>query len=723
MRRLQQRLLAFIMPALVQSIVSRFGPSAGCIAEKSMHALLSMSAIDGDLHKNEIQDSQQLMACMRDYRMMSMDDYDRYVRLFQSRVTHISAPDILNWADALPVELWRYYNTHHKKLVYGQTEHQLLQQHIVFTLSGLSMVSYAGLYALVSDQKVHKAELQLLNQIMGHFEKPEKLFRYVQQEPSLSTAQKNILGAEIRRYVEAFVQADLLPLTLIQHVMQTKELMSANDQTRWAEFIEDITEVNTQVIDEVNFFAATKPFVAYEQPKLPIEDTVEQTRFDLVNQPDLTIESIAMMVQLIDDEDERVEAASQLHDMTLDSVGSIAQSDDMTGDIIDSADDDSISANPRWRAVLQKLLETPKVTFELIEMHLADNVNIDERIDALQYIIIQLRKRRIQVYDQDIVDDRPAVENHNLQTIRMLVDDIQLRMKQSLFATYEHEYERAYFYHELLSAGEERDLCVARDMLNAELMNASDPHEITRIRHLDDEVRTLLISHNYRLVMRIAMMNTVHAYHLELMDLFQEGCIGLIKAVDRFDTSQNTRLSTYATWWIRQCIGRAIDVLDRSIRIPVHFLELIRRYRKMVFLYEKEHDGATPNDLEIASILGIPLRHVGKIQYWDNRISSLQTIVGEEESAELGDFVDDGVIFTDSVEQKLLVEQIREALQAFDERDRGIIIDRFGLDGGGGSTLEEIGEKLGITRERVRQIEKKTLLILRRRNQTLAEYM
>jgi len=722
MRRLQQRLLAFIMPVVSQSIVHRFGSSAGFIADKSVNVMLSMSAIDGDLHKNEIQDSQQLMACLRDYHMMSIDDYDRYVTIFQSRVKHISAPDILNWADGLPVELWRYYHKHHKQLVYGQTEHQILQQHIVFTLCGLSMVSYAGLYALVSDHKVHTAELQLLNQIMGHFEKPEKLFQYIKQEPSLSASQKNILGAEIRRYVEAFVQADLLPLTLIQHVMQTQELMSAKDQTRWSDFINDITEVDTKVIDDVNYFVAAKSFVAYEQVRLPLEGTVEQTRLGLVAQNYLTIESIALMAQLIEDEDERVDAASQLHDMALDSMGSIAQSDELTDDI-DVADDDALPANPRWRAILQQLLESPKVTFELIEAHLANHVQMNERIDALQYIIIQLRKHKVQVYDQDVGDDRPALENMTIQNVRMLVDDVQRRMKQSIFATYESEYDRAYVYHELLSAGEERDLCVARDMLKSELTNVSNPDEITRIRQLDDEVRTLLINHNYRLVMHIAIMNTVHAYHLELMDLFQEGCIGLIKAVDRFDTSQNTRLSTYATWWIRQSIGRAIDVLDRSIRIPVHFLELIRRYRKMIYLYEKDHDGVTPSDIEIASILGIPLRHVDKIKYWDNRIASLHMIVGEEDAAELIDFVDDGLGFTDSVERQLLAEQIREALQFFDERDRTIIVERFGLDGGDSHTLEDIGTKLGITRERVRQIEKKVLLTLRRRNQSLAEYM
>lgn len=721
MRRLQQRLLAFIVPALAQSIVSRFGPSAGCIAEKSMNALLSMSAIDGDLHKNEIQDSQQLMACMRDHRMMSMDDYDRYVRLFQSRITHISALDILNWADALPVELWRYYNAHHKKLVYGQTEHQLLQQHIVFTLSGLSMASYAGLYALVSDQKVHTSELQLLNQIMGHFEKPEKLFRYVQQEPSLSTAQKNILGAEIRRYVEAFVQADLLPLTLIQHVMQTKELMSANDQTRWARLIDDITEVNTQVIDDVNFFAATKPSIAYKQAKLPLEGTVEQTRFDLVTQIDLTIDSIGLMAQMIDDEDERVEAASQLHDMTLDLKGSIAQSDQIADDEIDIEDDDVYSVNPQWRMVLQKLLEAPKVTFEIIETQLADNVNIDERIDALQYIIIQLRKHRVQVYDQDVVTNSSAIENINFQNIRQLVNDIQQHMKQSVFATYEYEFERTYLYHKLLSAGEERDLCVARDMLKAELVNANNSAKIM-ICELSDDIRALLINHNLRLVMRIASMNTVHIHHLELMDLFQEGCIGLIRAIDKFDITKGYRLSTYATWWIRQSIGRAIDDLDRSIRLPVHFLELIRRYRRAVLRLEREYE-RQPYQYEVAAKLQISLKDAEKLEFWNNRIMSLNSPIGEDTSNSIGEMIEDELDVSESIGQKMLAESIRQALQDFDERDRFIIICRFGLDGGGVRTLEELGEKLGITRERVRQIEKKTLLILRRRNQTLAEYM
>lgn len=723
MRRLQQRLLLFVLPALSKSIAQRFGANAIHIARSGVHALLSMSVVDGNLHQKEINDAKQFMSLLRDNHLMTMDDYDRFVDMFQSRVKRTAEVEILKWASGLPVELWRTYHTTKHKPARSLTEHQILQDQITFTLSGLALVSYAGLYALVSDQEVHSAELRLLNQIMYSFENPEALFRHLQDESSLSVLQKNILQHEIRRYVQEFVNANLLPLTLIQHVIHTDPLRTASEtDLRWVTIVDEITEINTRIIDDMRYFTETKSFVAYEQTRLPLPGVIEQQRLDFLPEGDLTVDSISAITKFIEDEEERVEVASQLHDMAINTFGGIVQTDTHSGDSKKSTLAVSPSI-PSWQGVILRLMDASKVTYELIEELIATHVDLQERLAAYQYVLEQLYKNGIPIYDGFATNDITASDNLTIKDVQSLVSDINTRMNQSLFAQYKVDYEHTYFYHALLSPGEERDLCVARAMLKDLRDQTNQQQELYQIEQLDNDVRNLLINHNYRLVMRIAMSHLVYVYQLEKMDLFQEGCVGLIKAVDKFDTSKNTRLSTYATWWIRQSITRAIDDFDRSIRLPVHFLESIRRYNRMVLAYEKEHHGMSPTHEVVAERLHISLGDVAQLAYWNQRIMSLNTPVGEDTSSSLADYLEDDADISYTAEQTLLAERIEHILKEFEERDRLIIIYRFGLDQGGIRTLGQIGQMFNLSRERVRQIESQTLKAIRSSNQDLVDFI
>jgi RNA polymerase sigma factor (sigma-70 family) len=481
--------------------------------------------------------------------------------------------------------------------------------------------------------------------------------------------------------------------------------------------------------------------------KMPLEGTIEQARLNLlmeqdVNKVDLTddsnflvakdlnVETIEVLTSLIEDEDEQVDVASKLYDMVLDEVGSVPDSPETDDDIVITDDDIVITdatplrAKGTWNIVLQQLVNEPKVTYQLIEECIARNVSIEERIDAYRYVMIKLRTSKKRIYDQDVEEGvKVASSTMDMQHIQMLVHDINTRMRNAVFAKYESEYESTYLYHALLSAGEERDLCVARNMLKEQLLLTNNQRDVVLINQIDEEIRAMLINYNYRLVMRNAIMQSVHIHHLELMDLFQEGCIGLIKAIDKFDIAKEVRISTYATWWIRQSIGRAIDDRDRSIRLPVHFLLVIRRYNKFMYLFENANPGMVPSDEFVAKELNILIKDIPKIKYWNQRIISLNTPVGDDSTTSISDYIEDDSDIITAVVRTLLAESIWRALQDCTDRQRFILIRRFGLDGGGVRTLKEIGEELGVTRESVRQHEFNALKKLRLHHQLVANYM
>ena len=327
------------------------------------------------------------------------------------------------------------------------------------------------------------------------------------------------------------------------------------------------------------------------------------------------------------------------------------------------------------------------VTFNKLNIEVVPDVEDDDKDDALEP-------------DDDVDEDHDAASEKNI-SIDLSVDasvniDDPVRM-------YLKEIGRV----PLLSADEE---IVLAKQIEA---GAEEDATIKEI-HLSKKAKKKLVDANLRLVVSIAKRYVGRG--MLFLDLIQEGNLGLIKAVDKFDYTKGYKFSTYATWWIRQAITRAIADQARTIRIPVHMVEtinkLIRISRQLL-----QDKGREPTPEEIAEGMGITAERVREIQKIAQEPVSLETPIGEEEDSHLGDFIEDqdAVAPDDAASYILLQEQIEDVFTCLTDREQQVLILRFGLKDGKPRTLEEVGQHFNVTRERIRQIEGKALTKLRNR--------
>jgi RNA polymerase primary sigma factor len=389
-------------------------------------------------------------------------------------------------------------------------------------------------------------------------------------------------------------------------------------------------------------------------------------------------------------------------------------------------------ANPgrrrRSTAILTMLLEKANVqgfltTDDLIEIY-PDASKDSERLET---IMLALRRRGVDILDQDLdMQDEESLPPSDLNPYADLTpiasdDTIGLYLKEMARVALLTVEEEIHLARRIESGRAARSIL---ERSNGSLL-IEQRREMEHTREEGDLAREHLIKANTRLVVSIAKRYVGRG--VPFLDLIQEGNLGLMKAVEKYEYQRGFRFSTYATWWIRQTITRAIADQGRTIRVPVHMVDRIRQ------LYKTSHEmeqklGRVPTTEELAEQVGIQAHKVD----WMMRVSwlplSLESPINEdEEEAELGMFVEDDVTPTpiQSAYSKLLSEKIQEVLDTLPPREARILRLRFGLENGRSYTLEEVGQKFGLTRERIRQIESKALRRLRhpRRSRQLRDYL
>jgi RNA polymerase primary sigma factor len=326
---------------------------------------------------------------------------------------------------------------------------------------------------------------------------------------------------------------------------------------------------------------------------------------------------------------------------------------------------------------------------------------IEEDIDLLDEIFEKLQKNEIEVLEPE--DDLTPEEKEELTLEKKIkiLKTIQTNISTDAIRSYLYEIGRI----PLLNAEEEVILA-------------------KRIEKGDEEARKLLTTANLRLVVSIAKKYSKS--NLELLDLIQEGNIGLMRAVEKFDYTKGFKFSTYATWWIRQAITRAIADQARTIRIPVHMIETINKFNKTGNALATKL-GRPATDKEIAKEMDIEIEKIAQIRKIKQNPTSLATPIGEEKDSKLQDVIPDDWSQSpeDYATSEYLRNQLHDILDSLQDRERRVLSLRFGLDDGVSRTLEEVGKEFGVTRERIRQIEAKALKKLKEKSaqQKLDDYI
>lgn len=319
--------------------------------------------------------------------------------------------------------------------------------------------------------------------------------------------------------------------------------------------------------------------------------------------------------------------------------------------------------------------------------------NIEKNIDFLDEIYERLEKANIKVLETsgliDLAANEGPVKEEDIGLESDLPDAVQLYLKEIGKTP-------------LLTKDEEREFA-------------------KRAEKGDEEARQKLIKANLRLVVSIAKRYVNRSPNLSILDLIQEGNIGLSKAVEKFDYRKGFKFSTYATWWIRQAVTRALADQSRTIRIPVHMVETISKYAQTRRQLIQEL-GRDPLPEEIAAEMGVDVEKVEHIQKISQEVLSIEQPVGDEEDSVLADFIKDeqNVTPDQAVSRALLKDLIKEILVDLSDREQKILNMRFGLEDGMQHTLEEVGKVFGVTRERIRQIEAKALEKIREHSKARA---
>ena len=368
---------------------------------------------------------------------------------------------------------------------------------------------------------------------------------------------------------------------------------------------------------------------------------------------------------------------------------------------VEHKDKKDVTPEEKLNNIIKKAKEKGKITYGELASELddANTEQIDKVFDAFEDMGVSVLKEDDLDLEEPDIDELEAVED-------IKVEDIDLASMEGIniddpVRMYLREIGRI----PLLSYDEELEL--AKKVLAG-----------------DEAAKQKLAESNLRLVVSIAKKYVGRG--MLFLDLIQEGNMGLIKAVEKFDYTKGYKFSTYATWWIRQAITRAIADQARTIRIPVHMVEtinkLIRTSRHLL-----QQLGREPTPEEIAAEMEIPVEKVTEIQKIAQDPVSLETPIGEEDDSHLGDFIqdDDSPAPQDSVAYTLLKEQLEEVMSTLTPREAKVLKLRFGLEDGKARTLEEVGKEFKVTRERIRQIEAKALRKLRHpsRSKKLKDYM